>query len=414
MFKKIAIMIIICFVPTSVFAALAMGNKANFATAWPTIEYETSYSVSVGVHDERPYIIDGQKSPTYVGTMRSQWGVPWNMNTQSDKPLSDDIASAIVSGFMRVGIKASAVPLLFSDDQNNAIEKLKKLRAKRIVIITLNEWKIDILRSAGFFIYATIRVYDEEGNELANSSVSHEKVGSGDGSVMSTDYAARSYLNMLLNDEKIKTALGGSSVFVVKEIGRDDRFIAYNNGTVLDTKTNLMWANRDSGANINWKSAKNYCASYRSGGYTDWRTPTKDELIGLYDSSKSKASACDSNQNISVITKLINISCSYLWASDITHSTFRADTVATINFNDGKLYWYNWSSGADYFRVLPVRSAAIKKPAISPQTDLETKEKSSDSSEYAQKLRELKKLKDEGFLTDKEYEQKRKAVVDGL
>ena len=106
MFKKIAIMIIICFVPTSVFAALAMGNKANFATAWPTIEYETSYSlVSVGVHDQRPYIIDGQKSPTYVGTMRSQWGVPWNMNTQSDKPLSDDIASAIVSGFMRVGIK---------------------------------------------------------------------------------------------------------------------------------------------------------------------------------------------------------------------------------------------------------------------------------------------------------------------
>lgn len=40
--------------------------------------------------------------------------------------------------------------------------------------------------------------------------------------------------------------------------------------------------------------------------------------------------------------------------------------------------------------------------------------KSSDSSAYAQKLRELKKLKDEGLLTDKEYEQKRKAIVDGM
>lgn len=42
------------------------------------------------------------------------------------------------------------------------------------------------------------------------------------------------------------------------------------------------------------------------------------------------------------------------------------------------------------------------------------KSNASDSSEYAQKLRDLKKLKDEGLLTDKEYEQKRKAIVDGM
>jgi hypothetical protein len=29
-------------------------------------------------------------------------------------------------------------------------------------------------------------------------------------------------------------------------------------------------------------------------------------------------------------------------------------------------------------------------------------------------LRDLKKLKDEGLLTDKEYEQKRKAIVDAM
>ena len=43
----------------------------------------------------------------------------------------------------------------------------------------------------------------------------------------------------------------------------------------------------------------------------------------------------------------------------------------------------------------------------SPQTN-------SDSSKYAQQLRELKKLKDDGLITDKEYEQKRKAVIDSL
>ena len=31
------------------------------------------------------------------------------------------------------------------------------------------------------------------------------------------------------------------------EKARDGRFIAYDNGTVLDTRTNLMWAARDNG-----------------------------------------------------------------------------------------------------------------------------------------------------------------------
>lgn len=51
----------------------------------------------------------------------------------------------------------------------------------------------------------------------------------------------------------------------------------------------------------------------------------------------------------------------------------------------------------------------VKKPI-----DAEVEKNSSDSSGYAQKLRELKKLKDEGLLTDKEYEQKRKAIVDSM
>jgi hypothetical protein len=69
---------------------------------------------------------------------------------------------------------------------------------------------------------------------------------------------------------------------VVRSIqtGRDGRFIAYDNGTVLDTSTNLMWAAKDNGSNINWADAE---SNYRGGGYTDWRMPTQDELAGLYD-----------------------------------------------------------------------------------------------------------------------------------
>lgn len=51
---------------------------------------------------------------------------------------------------------------------------------------------------------------------------------------------------------------------------------------------------------------------------------------------------------------------------------------------------------------------------VPPSSNLQTQPKSSDPSESSQKLRELKKLKDEGLLTAKEYEQKRKAIVDGM
>jgi|GEM_PF-6717971 len=39
----------------------------------------------------------------------------------------------------------------------------------------------------------------------------------------------------------------------------EGRFIAYDNGTVLDTRTNLMWAAKDNGSSINWADARSYC-----------------------------------------------------------------------------------------------------------------------------------------------------------
>jgi hypothetical protein len=130
------------------------------------------------------------------------------------------------------------------------------------------------------------------------------------------------------------------------EIGRDGRFIAYNNGTVLDTKTNLMWAAKDNGSDINWANAKSYCENYRGGGYSDWRMPTQDELAGLYDSSKSyRATQRDVH-----LTELIKLSACCPWASE-TSGSF----AAIFYFGDGYRRW-DPRSGDDSSRALPVRS----------------------------------------------------------
>lgn len=128
------------------------------------------------------------------------------------------------------------------------------------------------------------------------------------------------------------------------EKARDGRFIAYQNGTVLDTRTNLMWAAKDNGEDIDLPEAKSYCKNYRGGGYKDWRLPTTDELPELYDSGKTYKSGCGSNVHLSLF---IRISCESVWES------YGAEG-APFDFSNGKRPWNTQSDGD--FRVLPVRN----------------------------------------------------------
>ncbi|MBW2608630.1 MAG: DUF1566 domain-containing protein, partial [Deltaproteobacteria bacterium] len=91
-------------------------------------------------------------------------------------------------------------------------------------------------------------------------------------------------------------------------------FVAYDNGTVEDTHTGLMWAAKDNGGPITWREAKSYCSNYRGGGYTDWRMPTQRELTGLYDpkvtNTRPPTGVCNGGCHI---TNLIHLTCCPVW-----------------------------------------------------------------------------------------------------
>jgi hypothetical protein len=139
----------------------------------------------------------------------------------------------------------------------------------------------------------------------------------------------------------------------VKELKkRDGPFIDLSNGTVLDTRTNLMWAAKDNGSNINnWQGAKSYCENYRGGGYTDWRMPTQDELAGLYDEAVTGKIGLK-------LTNMIELTGCCPWASET-----RGSAAAYFNFVTGTRGWFHQSSaividGSD--RALPVRSSKLE------------------------------------------------------
>jgi hypothetical protein len=134
------------------------------------------------------------------------------------------------------------------------------------------------------------------------------------------------------------------------EIGRDGRFIAYSDGTVLDTGTNLMWAAKDDGNGVNWTDARRYCENFRGGGYEDWRMPTKNELVGLYKSVNQYAkSGCGRDAHL---TKWIRFTCgTWVWASET-----RGSEAAYLSF--GALGAPDWNPQSDRsLQALPVRFA---------------------------------------------------------
>jgi len=76
-------------------------------------------------------------------------------------------------------------------------------------------------------------------------------------------------------------------------------FTVNADGTVTDNNTGLMWQQRDDGNTYNWWQANgishtthnptisfvDVCGSLELGGYTDWRTPTFNELVTIVDYS---------------------------------------------------------------------------------------------------------------------------------
>ena len=143
-----------------------------------------------------------------------------------------------------------------------------------------------------------------------------------------------------LNKERSKKA--------PNQTGVDGHFISYDDGTVLDTNTNLMWANSDNGEGITWENAKIYCENYRGGGYSDWRMPNTNELSGLYDRKKVRRTA--TGPYIHIAVEFISITGLWCWASETSNQD-----VAKFDFTGGGWGWVH-PSLSYLSRVLPVRS----------------------------------------------------------
>jgi hypothetical protein len=125
-----------------------------------------------------------------------------------------------------------------------------------------------------------------------------------------------------------------------KETGKEGQYTAYDDGTVLDAKTKLMWMNRDIGGAMSWPDAKKYAENDHEAGYTDWRLPTLAEVSALYDKAKGRRTFC-----VSAVDDMgaaadeihlpdsFHLTCTRVWTSQ--ERSDKPNSVTVFDFHSG-------------------------------------------------------------------------------
>ena len=185
----------------------AVKRTENYTYAWPNINYMSNKNIEISIIDKRSYVLNGKVNPTYVGLMRGGFYNPWYMNTESGKPLAEDLSQAVVAGFKNAGINAELIklPLKINNQEGKNYIFLKN-SAKKVLII-INEWQSDTFANTAFLYDITATIYNEEGVMVAECKENNLNETGENQTVVSPVDAGRNILTKVLNNQKIMSAL---------------------------------------------------------------------------------------------------------------------------------------------------------------------------------------------------------------
>jgi len=136
------------------------------------------------------------------------------------------------------------------------------------------------------------------------------------------------------------------------------RFVDNRDGTITDTKTNLMWVKNgwrlDFLSAVTWSKAVEKSETFRLGKYTNWRLPTREEWESLIDTEKQYPALIEPNPFENIIVHM-----PYWSKTEFTFGPkYRSSTLSPIHAYIVMLYFgnFNFQNKKDRAFVLPVRS----------------------------------------------------------
>ena len=124
----------------------------------------------------------------------------------------------------------------------------------------------------------------------------------------------------------------------------------YDQDTVTDLRTGLMWQRHISEDSFSLKKAKQYADNLRLGDYADWRVPTRPELESIVDLARHHPSI-----NIEAFPN--TPSC---WFWSVSPGADGSSYAWVVSFYVGG---YAYGSDVNSFRVRCVRGTMRKEPS---------------------------------------------------
>ena len=108
-------------------------------------------SVLLKVKDMRPYILDGDKNPSYIGHYRAGFGNTWDVTTENEFPLADKLEEDLSKELIHLGFAV-------------------KSSSKQVKVL-IHEWNFDAYQNGRFWYELNIQVLQGSSQE-AESTVS--------------------------------------------------------------------------------------------------------------------------------------------------------------------------------------------------------------------------------------------------
>jgi hypothetical protein len=143
------------------------------------LKYPVKGTVAVAVHDRRPYVVDGTKPEDFAGVQRGGYGNPFDVATESGRPLAKEFQNAVADALARAGARVVRVDVKAATPPPEVRRQLSATGANRSVLVTLYDWRVDSYVNVNLDHEVLLVVLGPQGQALATGSLrGAEQIGS--------------------------------------------------------------------------------------------------------------------------------------------------------------------------------------------------------------------------------------------
>lgn len=156
-FGRTIVLMLTAVIMTGCVAGQSLDTTYQPAEAVP-VNAMSGTPVAVSITDNRPYVINGDKPPYYLGKYRAGFGNPWDVTTDNKEPLAEVLRRDLSTELVALGYRVA-----------------EPAASTRVLSVSIVDWNFDGYQNGKFWYELAIRVSSTDGQELSNTAIRDSK-----------------------------------------------------------------------------------------------------------------------------------------------------------------------------------------------------------------------------------------------